>query len=58
MHKQDSEEAEKSKRQISNSQHLLDHEGSKGIPEKDIYFCFKDYDKAFDCMDPNKLQNS
>ena len=23
-----------------------------------IYFCFIDYDKAFDCADHNKLQNS
>ena len=23
--------------------------------QKNIYFCFIDYDKAFDCVDPNKL---
>ena len=23
--------------------------------QKTIYFCFIDYDKAFDCMDHNKL---
>ena len=23
--------------------------------QKDIYFCFIDYAKAFDCVDPNKL---
>ena len=23
-----------------------------------IYFCFIDYDKAFDCVDYNKLENS
>ena len=23
--------------------------------QKNIYFCFIDYDKAFDCMDQNKL---
>ena len=23
--------------------------------QKNIYFCFIDYAKAFDCMDPNKL---
>ena len=23
--------------------------------QKNIYFCFFDYAKAFDCMDPNKL---
>ena len=26
--------------------------------QKDIYFCFIDYAKAFDCVDPNKLENS
>ena len=26
-----------------------------GIPEKNIYFCFIDYTKAFDCVDHNKL---
>ena len=26
--------------------------------QKNIYFCFIDYAKAFDCVDNNKLQNS
>ena len=26
--------------------------------QKNIYFCFIDYTKAFDCVDPNKLDNS
>ena len=26
--------------------------------QKDIYFCFLDYFKAFDCVDNNKLENS
>ena len=26
--------------------------------QKNIYFCFIDYTKAFDCMDHNKLKNS
>ena len=26
--------------------------------QKDIYFCFIDYPKAFDCVDHNKLENS
>ena len=26
--------------------------------QKNIYFCFVDYAKAFDCMDHNKLENS
>ena len=25
---------------------------------KNIYFCFIDYNKAFDCVDHNKLENS
>ena len=25
---------------------------------KNIYFCFSDYAKAFDCVDHNKLENS
>ena len=29
----------------------LDHWKSKGVPEKNIYFCFIDYAKAFDCVD-------
>ena len=34
----------------------LDHQKSKRVPEKNIYFCFIDYAKAFDCVDLNKLQ--
>ena len=26
--------------------------------QKDIYFCFIDYAKAFSCVDHNKLENS
>ena len=26
--------------------------------QKNIYFCFIDYTKAFDCVDCNKLENS
>ena len=26
--------------------------------QKNIYFCFIDYDKAFDCVAHNKLENS
>ena len=39
----------------SNCQRLLDHRKSNRIPEKNIYFCFIDYIKAFDCVDHNKL---
>ena len=40
--------------QRSNCQHPLDHGKSKRVP-KNIYFCFIDYAKAFDCVDHNKL---
>ena len=30
----------------------------KRVPEKNIYFCFIDYAKSFDCVDHNKLENS
>jgi len=33
----------------------LDLRKSKRVPEKNIYFCFIDYAKAFDCEDDNKL---
>ena len=41
--------------QRSNCQHLLDHQKSKRVTENNIYFCFIDYAKAFDCVDHNKL---
>ena len=40
--------------QRSNCQRLLDHRKSKRIPEN-IYFCFNDHTKAFDCVDHHKL---
>ena len=33
----------------------MDHQKSKRIPKKNIYFCFIDYVIAFDCVDHNKL---
>ena len=36
-------------------QYPLDHGKSKRVPEKNIYFYFIDYAKAFDCVDHNKL---
>ena len=41
----------------------MDPRKSKRIPEnkqtnkKNIYFCFIDYTKTFDCVDHNKLEN-
>ena len=37
-----------------NCQHLLDHQKARKF-QKNIYFCFIDYAKAFDCVDHNKL---
>ena len=34
----------------------MDHQKSKKV-QKNIYFCFIDYAKAFDCVDHNKLWN-
>ena len=31
---------------------------SKKQVQKNTYFCFIDYTKAFDCVDHNKLENS
>ena len=44
----------KAEEQRSNGQHPLDHAKSKRVPEN-IYFCFIDYAKTFDCVDHNKL---
>jgi len=33
----------------------LDNGESKEIAGKNIYFCFSDYAKAFDCVDNSKL---
>ena len=35
-------------------QHPLDHQKAREF-KKNIYFCFIDYDKAFHCVDHNKL---
>ena len=45
---------ERQRNKRSNCQHPLDHRKSKKVP-KNIYFCFIDYAKAFDCVDHNKL---
>ena len=37
--------------------HLLDHQKSERVTEN-IYFCFIDYVKSFDCVDHNKLLKS
>ena len=45
---------EKAEEQRSNCQHPLDHRKTKDFQEN-IYFCFIDYAKVFDCMNHNKL---
>ena len=40
--------------QRSNCQHPLDYKKAREF-QKNIYFCFLDYTKAFDCVDHNKL---
>ena len=40
--------------QRSNYQHPLDHKKAREF-QKNIYFCFSNYTKAFDCADHNKL---
>ena len=40
--------------QIANIQHPLDHQKAREF-QKNIYFCFIEYVKAFDCVDHNKL---
>ena len=51
MFKLDLEKAEEPEVKLPTS---LDHRKSKRVPEN-IYFCFIDYAKAFDCVDHNKL---
>ena len=43
----------KAEDQRPNWEHPLYHRKSKRVPEN-IYFCFIDYAKAFDCVDHNK----
>ena len=43
--------------QKSNWQHMWDHRKSKRISEN-LYFCFIDCIKSFDCVDHNKLWKS
>ena len=41
--------------QIANIRWIMEKAGEF---QKNIYFCFIDYAKAFDCVDHNKLENS
>ena len=52
MYKQGFEEAEKLKIKLPT---FVGSWGKQGEFQKNIYFCFIDYTKAFDCVDHNKL---
>ena len=39
----------------SNCQHLMDYQKKRREFQKNIYFCFIDYAKDFDCVDHNQL---
>ena len=52
------EKAEEPEIKLPISTGSSDHQKSKKVPEKNIYFCFIDYAKAFDCVDHIKLENS
>ena len=41
--------------QIANIQGIIE---KAKVLQENIYFCFTDYSKAFDCVDHNKLENS
>ena len=41
--------------QIANIQGIIE---KANVLQENIYFCFTDYSKAFDCVDHNKLENS
>ena len=46
---------EKAEKQEIQMPTILDHWKSKKVPEKNSYFCFIDYAKAFDFVDHYKL---
>ena len=55
MYKLDLEKAEEPEVKLPTyAGSLIKQESSR----KNIYFCFIDYNKAFDCVDHNKLKNS
>ena len=55
MFKLDLEKAEEPEIQIANIHWIM--EKAREF-QKNIYFCFIDYAKAFDCVGHNKLENS
>ena len=55
MFKMDLEKAGEPETQIANISWIITKVSEF---QKNIYFCFTDYAKAFDCVDHNKLENS
>ena len=53
MFKLDFEKAEKPEFKTANIHWII--ENAREFQKKNIYFCFIDYTKAFDCVDHNKL---
>ena len=56
MIKLDLEKAEEPKIKLPTSVYTIIEKAREF--QKNIYFCFIDYAKAFDCVDHNKLKNS
>ena len=48
---------EKAEEQEVKVQKFIESWRKQESSRKNIYFCFIDYTKAFDCMDHNKLKN-
>ena len=44
--------------QITNIHCIIEKKKQNREFQKNIYFCFIDYAKAFNCVDHNKLENS
>ena len=55
MYKLDLQKGRGTRDQIANSHWILEKPREF---QKNIYLCFIDYAKAFDCVDHNKLENS
>ena len=56
MFKLDLEKAEEPEIKIANIHWIIKR--AREFQKKNIYFCFTDYAKAFDCVNHNKLENS
>ena len=58
MHKLDLEKAEKPEIKLPTPTGSLKKKKKKAREfQKNTYFCFTDYAKAFNCVDHNKLEN-